>query len=500
VFENDAKGWDMRRIRSNRVATASGVLAISLASAVLATPVSAVDAPAAPTLRVFTTSSTADAWRYARGPTYVDLPVYVTTVGGELDLRAHREDYASPATLTQVIHGEGGNVEQQLMEFSAPRWVGIQGFFRVTVTDSDLNVVKSVTRAFCPNSYLQQRVDPDGADRQTYPDGCYGMPFTLGAVWGIDAGWATRALGNEGFKFRPAADGEYLVTVSVNPAYRTMFGIADADAVATTLVNVRTAEQIDGRPVQRAGDAQATAAEGVPVMADPDPSVLPDLRTLPAFGISVIHRHERDLLVFGANVWVDGASRLDVEGFRRSGEDVMDAYQYFYDGDTAVGRAPVGQMEFDRRDGHHHWHLLQFAAYRLLDSDQAHVVTSRKQSFCIVPTDPIDLSADNAERRPYQTGLDSACGAEDALWIRETLPVGWGDTYFQYRAGQSFNITDLPNGVYYIEVAANPTGELFESASDNNTSLRMVILEGKKGARKICVPAVNGIDAAGTCA
>jgi hypothetical protein len=490
----------MRRNRSTKLALASIALGLATSGAIVAGPVNAVDAPAAPTLRLFSTSPSVDAWRYGRGPVYVNLPVYVAPVGGEFDLRAHRDDYASPVTLTQVIHGDGGNVEQQLMEMASSRWVGVEGFFRVAVTDSGGNAVKTISRAFCPNSYLQQRIDPEGADRQTYPDGCYGMPFTLGAVWGIDDGWATQALGNNGLAFRPSEDGDYIVTVSVTPKFRAMFGIADAEAATTTLVTVKTEEQVDGGPVFNARSATTTAARGVPLTAEPDASVLPDLRTLPAFGISVIHRRDKDLLMFGADVWVDGASRLDVEGFRRSGEDVMDAYQYFYDGDTAVGRAPVGQMEFDRRGGHHHWHLLQFAAYQLLDADQAHVVTSSKQSFCIVPTDPVDLSGDNAERRPYQTGLDSACGAEDALWIRETLPVGWGDTYFQSRAGQSFNIADLPNGVYYISVTANPTGELFESASDNNTSLRMVILEGKKGARSVCVPAVNGIDATGTCA
>ena len=121
----------------------------------------------------------------------------------------------------------------------------------------------------------------------------------------------------------------------------------------------------------------------------------------------------------------------------------MDAWQYFYDGDEPVGRAQVGEMEYDTRDGHFHWHLLQFARYRLLDADKVQAVRSSKQSFCIVPTDPVDLSLDNAEMAPYETGLDSACGERGALWIRETLPVGWGDTYYQGKGGQAFNITDV---------------------------------------------------------
>ena len=38
---------------------------------------------------------------------------------------------------------------------------------------------------------------------------------------------------------------------------------------------------------------------------------------------------------------------LVVEGFRREGEDVMDAYQYFIDDGTIVGRSQVGTFRFD---------------------------------------------------------------------------------------------------------------------------------------------------------
>ena len=36
-----------------------------------------------------------------------------------------------------------------------------------------------------------------------------------------------------------------------------------------------------------------------------------------------------------------------VEGFRRSDEDVMDAYQYFHENDQVVGKSQVGTMEYD---------------------------------------------------------------------------------------------------------------------------------------------------------
>ena len=79
--------------------------------------------------------------------------------------------------------------------------------------------------------------------------------------------------------------------------------------------------------------------------------------------------------------------------------------------------------------------------------------------------------------------------------MRETLPVGWGDTYFQSLPGQSFDITGVPNGTYYIEVQANPLGLLREADSTNNVRMRKIILGGIPGHRTVTVPAWRGIDA-----
>lgn len=42
-------------------------------------------------------------------------------------------------------------------------------FFELTVTDPDGNVIEQRNRSFCPNSWGQQRADPDGSDRSTSP-------------------------------------------------------------------------------------------------------------------------------------------------------------------------------------------------------------------------------------------------------------------------------------------------------------------------------------------
>jgi hypothetical protein len=225
----------------------------------------------------------------------------------------------------------------------------------------------------------------------------------------------------------------------------------------------------------------------------------PDVAALPAWGITVDNRRqsERSFLRFGATVWNRGPSPLVVEGFREQNADTMKAYQYFYRGGELVGKALTGRLEYDHQDGHEHWHFRDFANYSLLNDEKTQVLRSGKEAFCLAPTDIIDLTVAGAAMRPWLENLSTACGEVDSLWIREVLQTGWGDTYAQYRPGQSFNITNLPNGKYFVEVRANPDGRLYEVASNNNVALRKIYLRGKVGNRSVVVPPYQGIDTEG---
>ncbi|MBT2380541.1 protein-lysine 6-oxidase [Streptomyces sp. ISL-111] len=226
----------------------------------------------------------------------------------------------------------------------------------------------------------------------------------------------------------------------------------------------------------------------------------PDLRSLPAYGITVSDGYEdvpgKDYLAFSANVWNAGPAKLVVDGFRSPGAELMDAYQYFYDAKgNQVGYTPTGTMEWDPRPGHEHWHFTDFASYRLLKADKNETVRSGKEAFCLANTDAVDYTVKNANWHPGNTDLSTACGQENSISVREVLDVGSGDTYTQDLPGQSFDITDLPNGTYYIQVLANPENQLKETDYSNNSALRKVVLGGKKGARTVKAPAHHLVDA-----
>ncbi|MER5768774.1 lysyl oxidase family protein [Streptomyces sp. NPDC001985] len=227
----------------------------------------------------------------------------------------------------------------------------------------------------------------------------------------------------------------------------------------------------------------------------------PDLRSLPAYGITIVDGKEydapgKDFMAFSANVWNAGPAKLVVDGFRKPGAELMDAYQYFYDAKgKQVGYTPTGTMEWDPRPGHVHWHFTDFASYRLLKADKKEAVRSGKEAFCLANTDAVDYTVKNANWHPGNTDLSTACGQENSISVREVLDVGSGDTYTQDLPDQSFDITGVPNGTYWIQVLANPDKRLKETSLTNNSALRKVVLGGKPGARTVTVPAHELVDA-----
>jgi hypothetical protein len=211
---------------------------------------------------------------------------------------------------------------------------------------------------------------------------------------------------------------------------------------------------------------------------------LPDLVPLPAFGFSAITDETgRNQLGFGANLANLGSGPLVVEGFRQA-QDTMAATQYEYRDGAPVRSFPAGEFEWDGREGHNHWHFEDVAQYDLVGANGS-VTGSGKQAFCLAPTDPIDLTRPGAVQQVQVDRMWSACGGNSELWIREVLPAGWGDTYYQGLSGQSFDITDLPNGSHSVRVATNFRGRLHETNTSNNVSTRRIEIGGAPGERTV---------------
>ncbi|MEU0406160.1 lysyl oxidase family protein [Streptomyces sp. NPDC006197] len=272
---------------------------------------------------------------------------------------------------------------------------------------------------------------------------------------------------------------------------------ARADMQAGAMQAGDTAGRTDGSRQAPALAPRSKRPTGNPSVPDVPK---PDLRSLPAYGITISDGDRnipgKDYLAFSANVWNAGPAQLVVDGFRSPGKAKMDAYQYFYDAHgKQVGYTPTGTMEWDPRPGHVHWHFTDFASYRLLKADKKEAVRSGKEAFCLANTDAVDYTVKNANWHPFNTDLATACGQENSISVREVLDVGSGDTYTQDLPGQSFDITDVPNGTYYIQVLANPAKRLKETDLGNNSALRKIVLGGTPGRRTVTVPAHDLVNA-----
>ena len=95
------------------------------------------------------------------------------------------------------------------------------------------------------------------------------------------------------------------------------------------------------------------------------------------------------------------------------------------------------------------------------------------------------MTLPTATWQPGSTGLATACGGAESIWIREILDVGWGDTYHQSLPGQSFDISDLDNGVYFVEVTTNPVNNLRERTRANNVAYTRIRIGGSPGRRTV---------------
>ena len=425
-------------------------------------------------------------------PILIDPDVWIVSYGSAFRLDVRRASYASPVTVTQIISTRRGAGRRALPGSVLDGWNGLGGFLHFTLRDAHGKVIDSQPITFCPDDPNSERATPASPATDPYPRQCGSSdPFPLGEVWGLPKGWAVDPFGSVNGAPGPAtgtlAVGRYRATVSIAPQYRRLFGIGAGAATATVGINVVNARNCSppGCGTVHPGGAAFPPLPSVRTMARPPRAALPQLTALPSWGIATSRRSRHDLLTFDATVWVRGNAPLDIEGFHVAGSSSMAAYQYFWRDGKVIGRARVGTMGFDRQQGHHHWHFEQFAQYQLLTANHRVAVRSEKVGFCIAPTDAVDMLLPYATWQPARTGLAGQCGQPGALWVQEYLPVGWGDTYDQSRAGQAFDITSLPNGVYYIKIIANPRGELHELSTAGNVSLRKVILGGKKGHRTV---------------
>lgn len=131
------------------------------------------------------------------------------------------------------------------------------------------------------------------------------------------------------------------------------------------------------------------------------------------------------------------------------------------DADIVLGD-PSRNTNFVFAPCHGHYHFSDFADYRLVNSAGQQVAIGLKSGFCL----------EDVSRFDFNNGL--ALAKYDCN--NQGIQRGWADVYSRNLPCQWVDITDVPAGVYLLEIEVNPVGRLVESTRTNNiTRLSLVI-------------------------
>ena len=191
-------------------------------------------------------------------------------------------------------------------------------------------------------------------------------------VLGIDEGWSARAQATLGRPLR-IDPGTYRLTVSITEPYRTAFGIAAEDAEVSVPV-IATESHTEprttgGRLADDSGNTleAQTQRTSAPIGTPPD-STLPDLEALPAYGIFVDNKRKSGRVLHVHSERRRGTPDLAPWSSRAFATRRVDhgRIPVLLRGRRPVNKLPAGQLAYDNRDGHDHWHFKDFAAYSLL--------------------------------------------------------------------------------------------------------------------------------------
>ena len=242
-------------------------------------------------------------------------------------------------------------------------------------------------------------------------------------------------------------------------------------------------------PIEETAPAQPATTEGQGTTDASAAELLPDVDPQAPEGLGVGPGKDEGLLLsFDAKFDNVGAGPLKVEGHRQDSSGPMVADQVIYRSDWSEKLNPgVGELRFVESEDHRHWHFFRFMRYELVrPAGGAVVAPDQKTGFCLgdrYDTDPgVRLPGEPPKPGVYDVPpTGDWCGQDDPRRSRLTmgLSVGYGDNYQAFLDGQSIDVTDVPEGEYYLVHRVN--AEVRERDYSNNASSVLLELRRPNG-------------------
>lgn len=203
-------------------------------------------------------------------------------------------------------------------------------------------------------------------------------------------------------------------------------------------------------------------------------SLLPDLIVRP----ELLHQTEidrqtepgRELLRLTTGTANRGLGPLELRGGAVLGATEAEVNQRVYRTDGTWFDRLAGVFTY--HPSHGHVHFDDWTVFRLresLENDGVGEVVAQgsKVSFCLLDfaiVDPANPAFD-------PSGAYFSCGFDV-----QGISPGWGDTYAWWLPDQWIDITDVPDGTYWLEVEVDPDNRLIEADETNNVARVLIRL------------------------
>lgn len=171
-----------------------------------------------------------------------------------------------------------------------------------------------------------------------------------------------------------------------------------------------------------------------------------------------------------------GTGALEIRGGAVNGNS-QEVIQRVYNADGSYSDRAAGTYVYHSDHGHIHFEdFLEFRIRAVLsDGGVGEVVaTGGKVSYCL-----IDIERNFTSGAATQHYMN--CGQVQGI------SVGWADVYHRGLPGQSIDISNLPDGTYWLEEEIDSTNRLLEADETNNTA-RILITIDRDGSGEPIAP------------